>query len=229
MIIDYTSIILIVFFLLLGWVALFIHHTMKKEQEFQEKERETFIRYQKILKQGHDEARKIVTNATEESAQLLQESRVTNEHITENLDHVMQEVAKEQLAEVKHETETFKTNYEKKLHAVEDQFSKNTDEVVANTEKNVQHALDQFTQSLIEKAASSEEIIDNKTKELLQQVEIEVDQYKRGRLRKLDEEIAKLIQTTYTDVMHRTMPESVHHELIIESLEKAKKDGVFSV
>ena len=45
----------------------------------------------------------------------------------------------------------------------------------------------------------------------------------------IDQEILTLIQKTYQDILGRSVPQNVQRELVMEALEKSKKEGLFNL
>jgi hypothetical protein len=229
MIFDSNYLILFSFLLLLGGTAFFIYHTLKKETEFQEREKDTFLHYEKLLKKAHEEARALLDTTAETSEHILQDTHLTNEHVEEHLDTILQRMAEKHIHGLNKQTESFQKDYDERLNKINEVFDTNTQQMIEITQKGLHDALDTFTKSLVGKTAASEELIDKRTQELLAQIETEATDYKKVRLEKLDQQINQLIQKTYRDVLHRTIPETLQKDIILEALEKAKEEGVFTL
>lgn len=228
MIFDSNYLILFSFLLLLGGTAFFIYHTLKQEREFQEREKNTFQHYEKLLKKAHEEARALLDTTAVTSGHILQDTQTTSDHVEEQLDSILQKMAERHIHTLNQQTETFQKNYDERLNKINDVFDTNTQQMIEITQKGLHDALDTFTKSLIGKTAASEELIDKRTQELLAQIETEAAEYKKVRIEKLDQQINQLIEKTYRDVLHRTIPETLQKDIILEALDKAKEEGVFS-
>lgn len=202
----------------LGAIAIFMHAMLKKEHEFQEKEKGVFKDYQAIIDKAHVEAQEVLEDTSEAAQRVLSQTRSTNENLAGDLDKVLQHIAQKHIELLNSQATTLNQAYEKKvvdlLQTVQDQFIKE---------------LDEKTESLVSKATTSEDLIDEKTKEMLAKAEAEIAEYKKAQMAKVEEQISHVVEKTYQDILQRSIPADVQHDLIIEALEKAKKEGTFEV
>lgn len=213
---------------ILGAIALFIHHILKREHEFQEKERATFKQYEDIIKRAHEEAAALLEKATETSKQLVSQTRTTNERLTSGFDKVLQQVAEKQIEALNREAEILKKDYLSKINQMQANIDQNANSLIQTTETNLDKQLETFTQNLMAHATKSEQMMTQKTQEMLQNLDAELQQYKKARMEKVDTEIMALIQKTYKDILEKTIPPEIHRDLILEALEKSKKEGLFT-
>lgn len=214
---------------ILGAVALFIHHVLKREHEFQEKERATFSQYEDIIKRAHDEANDLLDKTVTTSEHLLANVRGTNETAAADFDKVLQAIANKQIQAINHEAALLKKGYENKITQMETTIDHNTENMLQNAEVNLDKQLATFTQNLMVHATKSEEIIGTKTQEMIGQIEAEVNEYKKKKMATADAAIMQLIQKTYQEILGRIVPPDVNQELILKALEKSKKEGVFEL
>jgi hypothetical protein len=93
----------------------------------------------------------------------------------------------------------------------------------------VTKTLQTFSQSLLTKTTNAEEMVSEKTNELMEAANSEIEKYKKERLEKIDEEIIQMVQKISNEILGLTIPPELHRELIIKALEKSKAEGVFDV
>jgi hypothetical protein len=76
-----------------------------------------------------------------------------------------------------------------------------------------------------------EEELQKQTREfresLLPQLEKELDDYKKLRLQQADRTVTHIIQEVSQQILNKSLPLEDHQRLLLEALEKAKKEGVF--
>jgi hypothetical protein len=214
---------------ILGAIALFIHHILKKEHEFQEKERATFTQYEIIIKRAHEDAAALLEKATQTSQTLISQTKTTNERLASDFDKILQQIAQKQIEAMNSEAETLKHGYQNKVNQMQSTIDQNTNTMIQTTEVNLDKQLALFTQSLMSHATKSEQIISQRTQEMLQKIELELETYKKTKMQNVDQEILQLIQKTYQEILGRSIPPTVQRELILEALEKSKKEGLFTV
>ncbi len=69
--------------------------------------------------------------------------------------------------------------------------------------------------------------IENLTKEKLIKLEKEIEEYKKEQIKKIDKEIYQILSQVAKEVLGKAIDISTHERLVIEALEKAKKEGIF--
>lgn len=209
-------------------VFLALNRHPKKEKKTVEEE-VTIARYNKILNKAHKHARILLSNASVAAGTLISESKRTNENMEEDLDRVMQSIAQKNIHSIDTTSKNYEKNYEQKLEEIQHQIYENTKTMIQNTQNNYNQVLEQFTAELLKEAANSREQIDKKTKDQLALIDEDIEKYKKRKLEAVDQQVEKLIEKTYKDVLKRSIPEDLDRELIVKSLEDAKKEGMFKL
>ncbi len=213
----------------LGAIALFIYTVLRKEHEFQERQKSTFTQYEEIIKKANREAAEIMEKATIAAQFVLTQTKGTNENLEKDYDQVIQKIAEKQIHSLNQDASGLKKGYEDKLLQVEKTIDQNTTQMIHNTANNIDKQLAIFTQNLISHSTKSAQAVDEKTKDMIEQAESEIAEYKKIKLEKIDGAIMQLLQKTYHDILGRSIPPNIHQEMILEALEKAKKEGVFEL
>ncbi len=233
MIINVPSVIAVVSIIgvlsVLGAIALFIYTVLKKEHEFQEKQKKTFGEYESIIKKAHEEAAQLLEKTMLASQHILTQAKATNENIESDFDKVLQTIAQKQIQSLNSEAAVLKKGYQDKVTQMQSTIDQNTLQMIQGAEGNLEKQLAAFTQTLMNHTSKSEQMVNEKTKEMLEKVEEQVVEYKQAKLEKVDQTILELIQKTYKDILGRSIPPNIHKELILDALEKSKKDGMFDI
>ena len=214
-----TILIITAVIAMLGAVVIFIHNVLKTEREFQHKEEETFTKYRKILNKAHNQARAILYTTSLASTDILSDSKQTNQNLTEDLDKVLQTIAQQHIHYMNDATQNFQKAYIAYLDELQAKFKEQQQATLTSTQDTVTKSLESFSQSLSAKTVGTQEIIEKRTTEMLEQVESELTDYKASKMRKIDAEVSRLVQKTFQEVLRRSIPESLHEELIVEALE----------
>jgi hypothetical protein len=210
-------------------IAIFVRNVLKTEREFQEKEEETFTKYRKVLDKAHAQARALLYTTSLASSELMTETKQTNETVTEDLDKVLQTIAQKHIHYMNEATQNFQNAYAQYLAELQTKFQEQQQNTLHLTQDTVSKSLQEFSQSLSAKTVGIQESIDKKTTEQLEQVEKDISDYKTMRLKKIDEEVSRLVQKSFQEVLRRSISEPLHEELILEALEKAKKEEVLTL
>ncbi len=192
-------------------------------------EKQSLSTYKKVLSTAHKHAKTLLFDTTVEAVNIIAGTKQTNEHMEEQLDKVLQSVAVKEIHTLKTSTDSYENDYQKQLQTIQEQMHQQTQEAIENTKKSYEEKLDKFTNELLRNGLSTQELVDKKTSELLSVAEKEVAEYKKNQLAKIDDEVKKMLEKVYRDVLRISIPENIHQDLIIKSLEEAKRDGLFKL
>jgi hypothetical protein len=214
---------------ILGGIALFMYSILKREHEIQDKQADTFHRYNKIINNAHNEARAMLDTTALASTSIIADSKATNEHVSEDLDRVLQGMAQAHIQHLKQTSDEFTKSYDEKLINLQEELKNHTEEAIKESETRLNESLEKYLEPIASSAANSHNAIDKRTQELITQVEKELADYKAARMAKIETDVQNLVKKTYLEVLRKSIPEKLQEELILESLEKAKNEGGFSI
>lgn len=206
-----------------------MYSILKREHEIQDKQSDTFHRYNKIINNAHNEARAILDTTSVASSEILADSKATNEHVSEDLDHVLQGMAQAHIEHLKKTGDEFTKSYDEKLISLQDELKTHTEQAIKDSEARLNQSLEKYLEPLAASATNSRSAIDKRTEELISQVEKELSDYKAARMAKIEAEIQNLVKKTYREVLRKSIPDSLQEELVLESLEQAKNEGGITI
>jgi hypothetical protein len=210
-------------------LVLFIYLIFQKEKEFQTEEKKGFSDYKKILKQADARARSIMDRAVVSSANLLDKNEQTNEHIEENLDAVLQHIAAKQINTINKESEQTRKEYEAYLKSIVSQIHDERDKISTMTQQHLDQSFQEFTKALQQTTATMQKSLDNRMETLFAQAQNEITAYKTLQMQAVDKQVTSLIEKTYEKVLRKTLPDAVHHDLIMQAFEEAKSESLFTL
>src|SRR5205085_2648918 len=151
-----------------GIIAILLYSFLKKEQEEHESEQERlFASYEKILRKADTKALGMLDKAQETSANILGETRNTNEHIAESLDRVLQLVAQKHITSLNLAASQFQKISEESLKELKTKLAEQSHQTAQLTQAQITAALESFTQTLLNQSSGGKEAIDKKTQVLL--------------------------------------------------------------
>ena len=188
---------------IIGGIALFVYTILKREQE--------------------------IDTTSIASAGIISDSHATNEHVAENLDRVLQQVAQAHIQHLKQSSDQFTKSYDDKLSKLQEEVKNHTEQAIKDSETRINQSLEKYLEPIVTSATNSHNAIDARTQEVISQVEKELADYKAARMAKIETEVQELVKKTYREVLRKTIPESLQEELILDSLEKAKAEGGITI
>jgi hypothetical protein len=176
----------------------------------------TRVKAIKIIDDANNQALDIISKAT-----LL--ANTSSENFKENLSHT----SSAQIKEFEKATSDFSTLY---FQVLQDLKTKNI-EVFQNVSKDIEanttEEIKSFRESMQKLTTSSEDEIRKKIAADYGTLKIEMENYRKEKMQKIDGEIYKLLEGISKLVLGKAINLSDHEDLIEKSIEKAKKEGVF--
>ncbi len=201
-------------FLLNLIIALFvIYYFMKlraKEKELETKETKIDTNYHQIVDDALTKERKILEDATKEAGHIITDAKYVNENSKQTLDHALQKMIADIQTDATGAANEFKKNYATSL------------EQIAHT------SLLGFQSVAHELQTDLEKQIKTFHETLLPNMEKELEAYKQSRLKQAEQVITHIVQEASQDILNKSISFEDHQKLMLEALEKAKKEGLFN-
>jgi hypothetical protein len=186
-----------------------------KKQEIHQKE--TLIKKEEeILEQSREKARRIIEEAMISASRIEKNAKINQEELEKIIRGRLEEVA-----------DRVMQSYQNQLEK-----AKNKDiEIYNNISKGIEKDLSKHTESLknilAKQTIDSQQIVNQKLEKAYQSMIGEVEQYRQIRLSKVEEQMLEIIRKVSEDVLGKAISLVDHQQLIINSLEKAKKENIF--
>lgn len=215
--------------IVLAAMALFIYIIFQKEQQFQTEEKKGFANYKKILQHADARARSIVDRAVVTSSSVLDKNEQTNEHLEENLDKILQGIAAKQISAINQESEQTRKEYEAYLKSIVSQIHDERDKITMMTQQHLDQSFQEFTKALQQTTSTMQKSLDSRMETLFAQAQNEITSYKALQMKAVDKQVSSLIEKTYEKVLRKSLPDAIHHDLIMQAFEEAKSESLFTL
>lgn len=185
----------------------------------------------RILEDATLEANKLMETAAHEANQILAGSKYINEASKQTVDQALNKM----VADIQSISQQTKQTVDQTLH-------KMADDIQTEARATSQAFMQSYQASLKQVAAKSLQDVENVTKELetdlqkqvkafhenlLPTLEKELAAYKKTRMEQTDKSITRIVQKVSQEILNKSISLDDHQELVLSSLEKAKKEGVF--
>lgn len=173
------------------------------------------------------EAEKILDDAQKTAEQVVREARVKASEIITKTEAFSKETKEAMVAQLGQVSKEYVDNYKQALN----QANTETVNVLAEVSKDLKSkALSEvktFKGSLEAEIQSSQQALRQAVNEGYKKIEGEIDKYRQARLQQVDQAIFELLREVSQRVMGKALTLEEHEELVIKSLEEAKKENVF--
>jgi len=196
----------LIIFIFVGYYLVTLY---TKEKKLEKKEGQIDTNYHQIVNDALTKERKILEDATFEADQIITGAQYSSSTSKEAITHALAEM----LVEIKKEANTiasdFTSNYSGSLKQLTAQSLNEFQHVARTLEEDLQKQISQFHTTL------------------LPNLEKEIEAYKQARIKQADEMVVRIIQQASQDILNKSISLTDHQDLVMKSLEKAKKEGMF--
>lgn len=196
----------LVIFVFVGYYLLKIR---SKEQTLEKKEDKIDTNYHQIVDNALTKERKILEDASFEADKILSGAEYVNDTTKEAINQALQNVVVEIQKEAVDTARTFMNSYQESL------------------KKLVIESLTQFQKVTKELEGDLQKQTEDFHNTLLPSLQKELEEYKKIRLKDTDQMVIRIVEKASQEILNKALSFSDHQAIVAESLEKAKKEGMF--
>jgi F0F1-type ATP synthase membrane subunit b/b' len=205
----FQGITLIANFLILSFVAYYFLRFRAKEKELDARSGKIDTEYHQVIDNALAHERKILEDATSEATRIISGAQNISDSSKYAVTQALENIAKDIQSQAANIAQGFMGNYQNSLKGLSDQSLLNVQNITKGLETELQTELAKFHEKM------------------LPELEQELENYKQARLKQIEETVTRVIGEVSQEVLNKSINISDHENLVIQSLERAKKEGVF--
>ncbi len=191
------------------FVIYYLWRVHKKEKTLEKKENKVDTQYHQIVDDALSRERKILEDATSEADQIITSAEYVNKNSTEEVNQALHVLVTDIEKEAVETAKEFTSSYSSSLKQLTGESLTEFQTIIKELVADLQRQTLEFRQTM------------------LPQLEKELEAYKENRMKQADELTMKIIQKASQDIFNKSISSDDHQKLVMDSLEKAKKEGVF--
>jgi hypothetical protein len=180
-----------------------------KEKELEQKENKIDTQYHQVVDDALTKERKILAYATSESDEIIAQAKHVNQGVKDEVNQALQMMVVDIQKQAHDAALTFTNNYQSSLTQLSQQSLGQFQKISQDLQLDLKNQIKQFHESL------------------LPNLEKELSEYKKTRLQQIDTTVSQIIQKASQEIINKSISLDDHKELVLKSLEIAKKEGVF--
>lgn len=224
------------------FVAVYVLGVRRKEREVDRKEGKIEHDYQAVIEQSRTTERQIIDNAVSQSNQMMQVAThqanqilAGTQFITQSTKTTLDAALQKMVVEVQNTGSNSKIALEQNLQKIINDVHKEAfnsgNEAAANYQASLRQitsvSLTGFQNVTNQLEMSLQQQIKEFRTTLLSNLEKEMESYKLSKINRIDQAASIIVQRVAQEVLNKSLSLEDHQNLVIQSLEKAKKEGVF--
>jgi hypothetical protein len=180
-----------------------------REKELEKKEKKTDTEYHQVVDDALNKERKILEDATSEANQIISETEFVSQASKESIDAALTQMKKDIQNETSTAAHQFRASYQHELKKLTDQSLNDFQSISKEMQESLHKQVADFHNNM------------------LPSLEKELDVYKQERIKQTEQMIKGIIQKVSQQVLNKAISTDDHQKLLIESLNKAKREGMF--
>lgn len=180
-----------------------------KEKILEKKEGKMDADYHEIVDDALTKERKIVDDAAHEADQIITGAHYINKAAKESVAQAIRTMLEEIQKEAHNTSEKCTQNYQTSLNLITTQSLTDFQNVIKQLYDNLQKQIKDVQDSM------------------LPALQKELAEYKEMRMKQTDQDVISIVQKATQEIFNKSISFNDHENLLIESLEKAKKESLF--
>jgi hypothetical protein len=194
---------------LLIFVAIYLLHLRSKEKKLQERENKVDTSYHQIVDEALSKERKIIEDASSEASKILSNTHQLNQSAVNVINQALQKMAEDIQKNASTTSQDYFVHYQNALKHIAQQTINELQSDTKTLQTDLQNQLKDFRNSF------------------LPSIQKEVEEYKQTRFKEIDNSVRGIVERVTKDVLNKSIPTEDHEKLVLDSLEKARKEGIF--
>jgi hypothetical protein len=191
------------------FVAYYFLELRHREKTIKMKEKKIDGDYHKIVDDALAKERKIIEDATTEADEIIAGTQYATQASKESVDQALRKMVTDVEKEAVETDQDFVKTYQVSLKQAANQSLNDFTHIIKALENDLQKQTKEFRETM------------------LPRMEKELEEYKQMRLKEVDKTITIILQKVSQEILNKSISLDDHQNLLIQALEKAKKEGAF--
>jgi hypothetical protein len=192
-----------------GFIWYYLWEMKNKEKWIDEERKKTDTNYHHVVDEALAKERKILDDATREATQIITKTEYVTTESTTAVNEALQKMEEQVEKDAGSTSHEFTKTYSTSLQKLADQSLREMQNITRAMGEDLQNQTKEFSAKM------------------LPTLEKELEEYKKIRLQQAERTITHVIQEVTQQILNKSLSLDDHQKLLVESLERAKKEGVF--
>jgi hypothetical protein len=195
--------------ILVLFVMYYILVMRTKIKHLDEERTKTDTNYHQIVDNALTKERKILEDATSEAGHIIKDAQYVSTTGKQSVDQALQKMLVDVQGQTAHTSDDFKKTFENSLHEIANASLNDFQKISHGLQTDLEKQIKEFHETL------------------LPRMEKELEGYKEVRIKQAEQTITKIVQQASQEILNKSISFEDHQKLMIDSLDKAKKEGMF--
>lgn len=212
--------------ILVGLFYTFYLHSKEKKLKTDSKDIDKKI--YTVTEEAQFQAKMIIGHAVKKAQEILSETEYLKKDLTQDARKKVTQLAESYLSSFKTGAGEVNDAYKKALLEIQEKFLEDEKIISQEMEQIQKQELASFKDILKGDAVTAGSYLQKKVDAEFEKAQAEIENYKQEKLAQINKSVDELALKLARQVLGKSIPLEDHQTLIIEALERAKKEGIFS-
>ncbi|MBP7832591.1 MAG: hypothetical protein KA035_02360 [Candidatus Levybacteria bacterium] len=213
--------------LVLCYGVLFLAYKISKQNKVINQPKENYGATLEIIESAQKQANAIVEKAVDSAKHILFETEYVKQDITKEMQDSLSKVAEETIKMVQGRSAESDKEFRAVVDEIKQDFAREASQKLSAIEKIATDETNDFKEILRRETLGSQAIIGKKIGDDFADVQREIDEYKKLRFAEVDRNIDGIVKQVVKDTLGQSITIPIQEDLVVASLENAKKVGLF--
>lgn len=224
--IQFLLYLLLATVLLLSYAALYLLFKIQKQKKILDGS--NIHGSSEIIEKAQKQANAIVEKAVASAKNILFETEYVKQDMAKEMQDSLSKVAEESVKLVQGRSTESEKEFRSVVDEIKAEFANQASAKLSAIEKVAVDETNDFKETLRRETVGSQAYVGKKIGEDFQAVQGELLEYKKAKLAEIDNNISAITKQVVEEALGASITLPLHEDLIIKSLENAKKTGMFS-
>lgn len=230
---DFNSIYILLlnifFIILFVFLVFYIFSSYKSEVEEEKKEvnEKAYKKALQLIEDSQVQALSTIKESNKKAQEIIKSTQTLSDSTKEELQQKIETETAKQIEEIEKNAHEMYMVYHTALEKETDRNLGMLHKMLKDMETEAVHELDDFKKAVKDETVNSEKIVQDKINKDYEEVRSELDLYRDDKYKEIDKDINTILYKVSTEVLGKALDLETHQQLVLDSLEQAKKDALF--
>lgn len=182
----------------------------------------------KILNEARMSSLGILRNAHKKALNTLENSSIFNKSLRREVEESVERLVHKHLSSIEDLSKEMEEIYRKTAQTQKERNISTLQDATETMQKEILEGVSDFKETLRQETIETQEMVRAEIKQEYDKLKKELDDYRTDELKKIDEDMMKIVTIAAQKIIGKSLDTDTREDLVIQSLEQAKKEGVFA-
>ena len=183
-------------------------------------------RWKELEVKAQNDYQEIISTANKRASEIIAQATVVNQDSVKSFEDSVTTMLHNQKGNIEQKAEEISKRHEDEINELNNKIIKLLTTVYKDIELATRADLENYKAVIKQQTFEAEKIAQERMKAEYVKLEKEIAEKKQERLQQLEENIYKILNNISKEIIGNSLDLSAHEDLIMKSMEKAKKEGV---